>query len=174
VNLPLYAVELRQLPPYQLLRSLQGLQEDILAGKPSTTDSTPKGALWGCLEEKPQMVPSAGARPQGRTRRPPHVGRVSRGGVSTSSSSYCKLHQRHAANSISVTVRAGTPLSWGSRAEPRTRQRYALRRTCYALRRTCSERNSVPAHSPSEGDTRDHTRVVLLQLRLAVQALLQW
>jgi hypothetical protein len=93
--------------------------------------------------------------------------------VSTRIPSYCKLHQRHAANSISVTVRAGTPLSWGSRAETRMRQCYALRRTCYTLRRTCSERNSAPAHSPSEGDTRDHTRTILVQLRLAVRALLQ-
>ena len=101
-----------------------------------------------------------------------HVERVSGGGeyefvliLQTPPASRCKFDQRHGTS--------GHAPQLGSRAETRTRQRYALKRTCYALRRTCSERNSAPAHSPSEGDTRDHTRTVLLQLRLAVRALLQ-
>ena len=61
----------------------------------------------------------------------------------------------------------GSPLSEGvSGGDENVRQHYVLRRTY-------SGRNSVRARSLSEGDTRDHTRVVLLQLHLAVRTLLQ-
>jgi hypothetical protein len=61
----------------------------------------------------------------------------------------------------------GSPLSEGvSGGDENMRQHYALRRTY-------SGRNSARARSLSEGDTGDHTKVVLLQLRLVVRALFQ-
>ena len=61
----------------------------------------------------------------------------------------------------------GSPLSEGVSGDENARQHYVLRRTY-------SGRNSARARSLSEGDTGDHTRVVLLQLRIVVRALFQW
>jgi hypothetical protein len=62
----------------------------------------------------------------------------------------------------------GLPLSKGvSGGDENARQHYVLRRMY-------NGRNSAHARSLSEGDTRDHTRVVLLQLCLVVRALFQW
>jgi hypothetical protein len=114
------------------------------------------------------MVPSASARPSGRTRR--HEG------VSTRLLSYLidELRGEYEKSLIHLPIGrpvlrmyVGSPLSEGVSGGDENARHH------YVLRRTYNGRNSARARSLSEGGTRDHARVVLLQLHLAVRALLQ-